>query len=323
MAGFLLRRLAASLLLLFLVATATFFLVHAAPGDPTTTLFEGTRLNQEQREHIRRLYGLDRSLGEQYLRWLGSLARGDLGVSLSQQRPVATIIAEAFPATLLLATAAMGVEYGAALLLGIAAARRRGGLADRTIRAASLILFSQPPFWIGLMLILLFAYLWPVLPASHMHSVDAGLMGPVERAWDLFRHLLLPALALGLYNAGATLHFVRNSLIEVMSTDYIRTARAKGLSERRVVWVHGLRNALTPLIQLFALTFPQLLNGALVTEIIFAWPGLGRLTFAAIISRDYPLILGITVFGALLVILGNLLADLLQAAANPSIRRHA
>jgi peptide/nickel transport system permease protein len=170
------------------------------------------------------------------------------------------------------------------------------------------------------MLILFFAYLWPVLPASHMHSVDADLMGPAARAWDLFRHLILPALAIGLYNAGATLHFVRNSLIEVMSTDYIRTARAKGLSERRVVWVHGLRNALTPLIQLFALTFPSLLNGALVTEIIFSWPGLGRLTFGAILSRDYPLILGITVFGALLVVLGNLLADLLQAAADPRVR---
>lgn len=319
MAGFLLRRLSAALLLLFFVTTAIFFLVHAAPGDPTAVL-EGRRFNQEQRERLRHLYGLDRSLPEQYVRWIGAVARGDLGTSFSQQRPVTTLIAGAFPATLLLATAAITVELGAALLLGIAAARRRNGIADYVIRVASLIFSSQPPFWIGLMLVLLFSYVWPVLPASHMHSIDADLMSPAGRLLDLLRHLILPAFALGLYNAGSTLHFVRGSLIEVMSTDYIRTARAKGLSERRVVWVHGLRNALTPLIQLFALTFPQLLNGALLTEIIFAWPGIGRLTFGAILARDYPLILGLTIFGSVLVILGNLLADLLQAVADPRVR---
>ena len=322
MAGFLLRRLTASFLLLFAVATGVFFLVHAAPGDPTD-VFEGQRINREQRETLRHLYGLDRPLGEQYLRWLAALAQGELGLSLAQQRPVATILAEAFPATLLLATGAIAVEFGIALLLGIAAARRPGGYADQTIRLGSLVFVSQPPFWIALMLVLLFAYVWPVLPASHMRSVDADLLSPAGRAWDLLRHLLLPSLALGLYNAGSTLRFVRGSVIEVMGTDYIRAARARGLSERRVLWVHGLRNALTPLIQLFALSFPQLLNGALLTEIIFAWPGLGRATFAAVLSRDYPLILGLTLFSAFVVILGNLLADLLQAAADPRVRRHA
>jgi peptide/nickel transport system permease protein len=317
--GFLLRRLAASLLLLFLIATGTFFLVRLAPGDPID-LFEGRRITREQREHLHRLYGLDRPLGEQYVRWLGALVRGDLGISLSQQRPVANAIAEAFPATLLLATAAVVVEYGAALLLGVAAARRRGGWADQIIRIGSMIFYSQPPFWIGLMLILLFAYVWRVLPSSHMHSVDADLMSPAGRTLDLLRHLILPALAIGLYNAGATLRFVRGSLIEILGTDYIRTARAKGLSERRVLWVHGLRNALTPLLQLFALSFPALLNGSFITEIVFAWPGLGRLTFGAILSRDYPLILGVTLFGAALVVLGNLLADLFHAAADPRVR---
>jgi peptide/nickel transport system permease protein len=317
--GFLLRRLAASFFLLYLVVTATFFLIHLAPGDPTT-LFEGQRTSREHRERLRQIYGLDRSLPEQYVRWLGALARGDLGISFAQQRPVAAAIAEAVPATALLAAAAISVEYGAALLLGIAAARKRDGVADHVIRVASLVLFSQPPFWIALMLVLLFAYVWPVLPASHMTSIDADLLSPGGRLLDLLRHLILPAVSLGLYNAGSTLRFVRGSLIEVMSTDYIRTARAKGLSERRVVWVHGLRNMLTPLIQLFAVTFPQLLNGALLTEIIFAWPGLGRLTFTATISRDYPLILGITLFASTLVILGNLVADLLQAAADPRVR---
>jgi peptide/nickel transport system permease protein len=318
-AGFLLRRLTAALLLLFLVSTLTFFLIHLAPGDPTNVL-EGRRITQEQRDHLRRLYGLDRPLGEQYLRWIGAIARGDLGLSLSQQRPVAAVIAEALPATLLLAAAAIVVEFGTALLLGIAAARRRDGLADHAIRVLSLFFYAQPPFWLGLMLILLFSYTWPLLPASHMHSIDADLMSPAGRVLDLLRHLILPAFALGLYNAGSTLRFVRGSLIEVMSMDYIRAARAKGLSERRVVWVHGLRNILTPIIQLFALSFPSLLNGAVITEIIFAWPGIGRLTFGAIIARDYPLILGITIFGAFLVIFATLAADLLQAAADPRVR---
>ena len=191
-----------------------------------------------------------------------------------------TIIAEAFPATLLLAAAAILVEYGVALVLGIAAARRRDGAADHVIRVASLVLFSQPPFWLGLMLILLFAHVWPVLPASHMHSIDADLMSPLGRTLDLLRHLILPAAGpRPLQRRAPRSASCAASLIEVMGMDYIRTARAKGLSERRVVWVHGLRNALTPLVQLFAVSFPGLLNGAVLTEIIFSWPGLGRLTF--------------------------------------------
>ena len=319
MAGFLLRRLAASFLLLFLVATATFFLVHLAPGDPTNIL-EGDRLTRENREALHRLYGLGDPLGTQYLRWLGALSRGDLGISLSQQRPVAAIVAEAFPATLLLAGAALFVEFALSLLLGSAAARRPGSALDRLIRVVSLFLYSQPSFWLGLMLILLFSQVFPLFPGSHMRSVDADLMSPLERTLDLLRHLTLPAVALGLYHAGSTLRFVRGSLIEVMSQDYIRTARAKGLSERRVVWVHGMRNALTPIIQIFTMSLPQLLNGSLVTEIVFAWPGLGRVTFAAILTRDYPLILGVTLFTALTVILGNLLADVLHAAADPRVR---
>ena len=319
MAGFLLRRLAASLLLLVLVASATFFLVHLAPGDPTNVL-EGDRLTRENREALRRLYGLGDPLGVQYLRWLGALTRGDLGISISQQRPVATVIAEAFPATLLLGAAALLVELGLALILGIAAARRPGSALDRVISVVSLLLDSQPSFWLGLMFILLFSQVFPLFPGSHMRSVGADLMSPLERALDLLRHLALPAVTLGLYHAGATLRFVRGSMIEAMGQDSIRTARAKGLSERRVVWVHGLRNALTPVIQLFGLALPQLLNGALVTEIVFAWPGLGRVTYAAILTRDYPLILGITLFTAMTVILGNLLADLLHAAADPRVR---
>jgi peptide/nickel transport system permease protein len=317
--GFLLRRLAASLLLLLLVLTLAFFFLHLLPGDPVH-LFEGQRLTLAQQRNMERIYGLDRPLPEQYLAWISSVARWDWGTSLSQQRPVSTVLREALPATADLALAALAVEYALALLLGIASARRRGSALDHAVRVVTLLLYSQPVFWLGLMAILLFSYVWPVLPAGHMRSVDADLMSPVGRLLDLARHLLLPALVIGLSTTGGTARYLRASLIEVMSQDYIRTARAKGLSERRVVWVHGLRNAVVPLIQVFAISLPLLLSGALIVEVVFSWPGLGRLTFLAISTRDYPLILGSTALSATLVILGNLVADVLHALVDPRVR---
>jgi peptide/nickel transport system permease protein len=318
-AGFLLRRLAASLLLLLLVLTVTFFLLRLIPGDPIR-LFEGQRLTLEQQHRLRQIYGLDRPLPEQYWAWISAVGRGDFGVSLAQQRPVSAALLEAFPATALLALGALAVEYVLALLLGTISARRRGSALDQGIRIVTLLLYSLPIFWLGLMAVLLFSYVWPVLPAGQMRSVDADLLSPGGRLLDLLRHLALPALVTGLSAAGGTARYLRASLIEVMGQDYIRTARAKGLSERRVLWVHGLRNAAAPLIQVFSLTLPLLLSGALITEVVFSWPGIGRLTFGAILTRDYPLILGATTLSATLVVLGNFMADVLQALADPRVR---
>jgi peptide/nickel transport system permease protein len=320
--GFILRRLGASLLLLLLVLTTVFFVLHLVPGDPTR-LFESesARLTPEQRQHLLEIYGLDRPLPVQYLAWLSSVAlHWDWGTSISQVRPVSAALREAIRPTLLLVGAALAVEYLAALLLGVAAALKRGTALDHAIRFFSLLLFSQPLFWLALMAILLFSYLWPVLPASHMHSVDADLLSPAGRFLDLLWHLALPALLLGLWNAGATSRFVRASLIEVMSQDFIRTARAKGLSERRVLWVHGLRNAAVPLIQVFAISLPALISGSLIMEVVFSWPGFGRLIYLAIQTRDYPLVLAATAFSATAVILGNLLADVLHALSDPRVR---
>jgi peptide/nickel transport system permease protein len=317
--GFLLRRLAASLLLLLLVLTVTFCVLQIVPGDPLPKS-ETERLTTAQQENLRRIYGLDRPPLERYATWLSATLRGDWGTSISQQRPVTTAIAEALPGTLLLAAAALSVEFGASLLLGVAAARRQGRAADHAIRIVFLLLYSQPVFWLGLMTILLFSYVWPVLPAGHMRSVGAAEMPPLDRTLDLLRHLVLPALVLGLAQAGATARYVRGSLLEVLSRDYIRTARAKGLSEARVVWVHGMRNALAPVIQLLALSFAALLSGSLVIEVVFSWPGLGRLIFAAVLARDVPLILGVTAFSAVLVLFGNFLADVLHVLADPRVR---
>ena len=320
MLRFLLRRLAASLLLLYLVLTATFFLIHAAPGDPAS-VFEDQRMTREQRERLHRIYHLDRPLPEQYAAWLGAVVlHGDWGISFSRQMPVTRVIAQFAPATLRLGAAALAVDYAAGLLFGIAAARRHGRASDHLIRIVSLILFAQPTFWVGLMAILLFSYVWPVFPAGGTHSTGAELLSPGERFADLLRHLALPALTLGLTTAGSTIRFLRGSLLEVMNRDFIRAARAKGLSEARVVWVHGLRNALTPVIQIFGVTLPRTLSGALITEVIFSWPGLGWLTFNAVSTRDYPLILAITALSGALVALGNLIADLAHAAADPRVR---
>ena len=316
---FLLRRLGASLLLLFLVLTFTFFFLRLLPGNPIQGL-EEQRLTLEQKANLRRLYGLDRPLPEQYLVWISSVTRGDWGISFSQSRPVSAAIWDVLPATVLLALAAFAVEITTALLLGVAAALRRDKALDHAIRVVTLLLFSQPLFWVGLMAILLFSYVWPVLPAGHMRSVDAEFMSPMGRFLDLLRHLVLPAMVLGLGTGGATARYVRGSLIEMMSQDYVRTARAKGLSERRVIWVHGLRNTLVPLTQVFAVSLSLLISGALITEVVFSWPGLGRLLFQAVLARDYPLILGATALSAAVVILGNFLADVLHALLDPRVR---
>ena len=318
--GYLIRRLAAAALLLWLVLTTTFVLLHLVPGDAATTISD-LPIPKPQREILIHAYGLDRPLPEQYVRWLGAVAlHGNLGISYAQLRPVRTVVAEALPATLLLAAAALLIEYGVGTALGVAAARRSGSALDKAIRVATLLLYSQPLFWLGLMAILLFSDRLGWLPASHMFSVGAGEMG--RGAWlaDLAKHLALPAMTLGLAQAGAAARFVRAGLLEVLGRDYIRTARAKGLSERRVVWVHGMRAALVPIIQLLGLSVPSLLSGALITEVVFAWPGLGRITYDAILARDSPVLLATTAVSAILVVGSNLVADLLHAAADPRVR---
>lgn len=322
MTRYLLRRVASSLLLLWLLVTLAFVLLHAVPGDPLNALAGGDqqRLSGEQRQRLARIYGLDRPLPEQYLRWLGAAARGDWGISLSQQRPVSRVIAEALPATAALGLAALAVEYSVALPLGIWAARRRGRAPDHLVRGLGLCLYAVPVFWLALMAIYCFAYLVPLFPPSHVLSPGASDLSPLARLADRLRHLALPALVLGLSTSGGTARYVRNSVLGVLGREHIRAARARGLSERRVLWVHALRPALAPILQILGASLPVLLNGVLVIEVIFSWPGLGGIAFSAIRMLDYPLVLAITAFSGVLVIAANLAADLLHAAADPRVR---
>ena len=320
MANFVVRRIVASLLLVFLVLSLTFFFIRLAPGDPAA-LFDDDRIPMSYREELRHIYGLDRPLGRQYVSWLVAvLVDFDWGVSFRQQRPVTELLAERLPNTLLLASTALAVQLLAGLWWGVRAARAPGSASDHVVRLVSLVLYSIPTFWLGLMALLAFSYSWRLLPPGHMSSVGAGELSAPGRLLDLLHHLLLPALVLGLGSAGAVARFLRAGLLDVLEQDFIRTARAKGLSEGRVLWAHALRNAAAPLVQLFGLSLPLLLSGALVVEVVFSWPGVGRLTYEAILTRDYPVILATTALTAILVVAGNLIADVAQALIDPRVR---
>ena len=320
MGRFLLRRLAACLVLVWLVLTGTFFLLHLAPGGPGGAL-EDPRIPSEQRLRLQELWGLDRPLAVQYGRFLTAAVRGEWGHSFQHPRPVAAVVAGALPATLRLAGAALAIEWTLGLLLGVAAARRPGGALDQSLRVVSLVLYSLPTFWLGLRAVLLFSVHWPLFPPSHMASVGAEALPPLARLADLAWHLALPALAVGLPSAAALARFVRGSLVETLGQEFVLAARARGLSGRRVLFGHALRASLAPLSQLFGLSLAFLLSGTLAVEVVFAWPGIGRVTFDAITARDYPVVLATTALSATMVVLGSLAADLLLAWADPRVRR--
>ncbi len=320
MPAYLLRRFAASLLLLYLVLTVTFLLLRLVPGDPLADLAE-IPIPQHQKDLLIHAYGLDRPLPEQYLRWLTAVLHGDWGISYAQQRPAADVVSEALPATFLLAVASLLIEYSVGLTLGVITARHHGTRLDKAIRLGTQVFYSQPAFWLALIAVMIFSYHLRWLPASHMQSVGADQLPPGARLVDLLRHLTLPALVLGLIDAAATTRYVRASLLDVLACDYIRTARASGLGERRILWVHALRAAAVPLIQRLGVMLPELLSGVLIVEVVFSWPGIGRVTWEATSSRDYPVVIATTAVAAALAIGGNLVADLLHAAVDPRLRK--
>ena len=326
MTAYALRRLGSAALLLLLVASVVFLLVHLLPGDAT---LDDPRLPAAQRAHLREAFGLDRPLIVQYVSWIKNLLlRFDWGTSFTYRRSVLAVLGDALPASALLALAALPLQYALGLLLGVAAARRAGGAADHVLRVVSLTLYSLPVYWLGMIGILLFAVHWPVFPAGQMHASDSAALGSAARLADLARHLALPALVLAFANAGGIGRLVRNSLLEQLDQEYVRAARARGLAERRVLWRHALPNAVPALLQTFGTELPALLAGALTVEVVFSWPGMGRLAYGALLQRDYPVVLGWTCCNALLVLLGGLLADLLHHAMDPRLRasrdlRHA
>ena len=289
-------------------------------------MFIDPNIDPRTAEQLRENFGLNDPLPVQYGKWLGILPpfrgvlEGQFGVSFSKQRPVFEIISEALVNTLILTTFALILDILIGVPLGIFSALKRGEKMDHALTIGSLFIYSMPHFWLALMLILIFSLGLGWFPASQMHSVNAAGLSTAEYFLDLLKHMVMPVFVLGIASAASTVRYMRSSMLEVIRQDYIRTARAKGLSERRVIWKHALRNALLPLITIIGLSFPFLLSGAVITEVVFAWPGMGRVTIDAIFSRDYPLIIANTFVAGIMVIGGNLLADVLYAVADPRVR---
>jgi peptide/nickel transport system permease protein len=317
--AWLVRRLAASIAIVFAVVTITFFLIHLARGKPFQD--PDHPLAPDELARLERLFGTDRPPWVQYGLYLRNLARGELGESFAQRRPVADAIAEAIPNTLTLAGAALALDLLLGLALGVYQAVRARRFGDVALGNVALFFNSMPTFWLGLILLLVFAQWLHWFPVGGM--LDPVLCPTVSGApclLDLLWHLALPALTVGLVGAAGTARYQRAAMLEVIAQDYVRTARAKGLGERRVVLVHALRNALLPFITLLGLSLPFLLTGAVLVEYVFAWPGMGWLAFSSIGKRDYPVVTAAALIASGMVVLGNLLADILYAVADPRVR---
>ncbi len=308
-----------SIPLIWALATLTFFIIRLAPGDPLA-MYYNPEIDPAVMETVRARLGLDQPLHIQYVRWLASLAQGELGVSFSHHRPVADILAEAIPNTLTLTVWALVINMVAGVVIGVISAIRQYSWVDNVITGGALFIYSMPSFWLGLMLIILFSLKLGILPASQMESVDAEYMSFGQRMWDRGLHLAMPVFVLGIGSAASVARYMRGSLLEVIRQDYIRTARAKGLPERTVIFKHALLNAMLPIITLLGLYILFLMSGSVVTETIFAWPGMGRVTVGAIFARDYPIVMAANLIAGVMVVGGNLLADLLYGVVDPRIR---
>ena len=314
-------RLLQATIVVLLVTTVTFVLVHLAPGDPIALLLDRPGVTEEVRQQWRESLGLDRPLGEQYVRWLANTLRGDLGYSIYFRRPVADVIADALPRTLLLVGLALTLSFALGIVVAVLQSERPGGARDRWLGRVLLVLYSVPDFWFALVVLILFANWLPILPAGGIvEPVLHDYMTPGERALDRLRHLVLPVGTLTLLATAAISRHQRSALLEVMPSDWMRTAIAKGLSRRRAVRRHALRNALLPSITLAGLYLPALVSGTLLIEKVFSWNGMGLLAVEAITYRDYPVIIAVVFVTSVVVAIGALLADLATALADPRIR---
>jgi peptide/nickel transport system permease protein len=311
-ARFVARRLLYSAVVMFGVLILAFALVHLVPGDPVRIAL-GTRYTPEAYEALRSASGLDRPLLAQFFSYIGSALTGDLGVSFRNGDPVTVTLLERLPATLSLGFVGIVVALAVALPAGIYSALREGRLSDALVRITSQFGVSIPDFWMGILLIALFSTVLGWLPTSGYRPLFEDPAG-----W--LRHIILPGLTVGVVAAAIMTRYVRSAVLEVAAMGYVRTARSKGLSPRVVTLRHTLRNALVPILTITGIQLATLLGGVIVVEVVFAWPGVGRLVFNAVAARDYPLIQGAVLLIAALFLLINLLVDVLYAVADPRIR---
>ncbi len=319
LAQFLAGRLVKGIVVLFAIAILNFFLIRAAPGDPAQVLAgEAGAADAVLLEQLRARFGLDQPLIEQLWIYLKGYASLDLGFSYRQQRPVLELILDRLPATLLLTGAAFLVSLGLGVLMGALAARRAGRWQDSVITTLALVFYATPLFWIALMSQIIFSLKLGLVPNVGFETIGANYTG-LARALDIAQHLFLPALTLGLFFTALYARMMRASMLEIAGADFVKTARAKGLSPGVVSRRHVARNAILPVVTLAGLQAGQLVGGAVLTETVFAWPGIGRLMFDALVQRDYSVLLGVFFVSSAMVVGFNILTDLVYRLADPRI----
>jgi peptide/nickel transport system permease protein len=320
----LVRRLAHALAVVLVATTASFALLHLAPGDPISATVERPSLDAAARAALRARYGLDRPVPVQYARWLAAVARGDLGWSHTQQRPVRDVLADALPRSILLVGTALLLSFVAGAAVGALAGWRPRHPAARLLTTAAVVLHATPEFVIGLLLVATVSLRLGLLPSGgYADPLADTLFSPAGRVLDHLRHLVLPACALAVGWTAIVARHQRAALADVAGEDFVRTARAKGLSEGRIFARHALRPAIAPTLALLGLALPALVGGAVVTESVFAWPGMGLVATQAVAARDYALVTGAVVAGSAAVAIGAALADVLHAWADPRAARAA
>jgi peptide/nickel transport system permease protein len=313
------RRLLVGLAIVAGVVTLTFFLLHLAPGDPVEQLL-GPTATAEQIEAQRKALGMDRPVALQYVSWVSRFIQGDWGSSIASGRPVAEMLSQAWPATAILVILSLLASYGLGILVGVIQAGTRRRSLDTALSVTTVTLFAMPGYWLGLMLVMVFTYWLGVLPAFGAEGLDADFLGGWDRLLDRLSHLALPLITLTLIGIGGVARYVRGAMLDVRQSQFVVVARSKGLSPRRINVRHVLRNALIPVVTLLGLSLPALFSGAVFVEAIFAWPGVGRILVEAVRGRDYPVVMAATSVSAMLVVAGNLLADLLASRVDPRLR---
>lgn len=313
-----LRRLPLVPLMLFLVSSLSFLLISLAPGSYADAI-DNPRLTPEARAQMQARFGLHESPVEQYVHWLGALIHGDLGVSFLFKAPVSQVLLRSLGPTMILMSLALLIDFLLGILIAVLSVRSAGKFVDQFLSFLSLTVYSLPSFWLAGLAIFLFSLRLGWFPASHMMSIGAPISG--LRHWlDLAWHLFLPAGILGLVGAASTARYLRAQMMEIRESPYLLAAQARGVGPWRILWVHSLRPALGPLVTLLGLALPALVSGSVVIESIFSWPGMGRVLWQAATARDVPMVMGCVLIGALAVILGNLIADLLYALIDPRVR---
>ncbi len=318
---YVIKRLLEALLTLLLASALSFLVMHLAPGDYVSAQEANPRISKELLDQQRRQFGLDKPVTVQYFLWLWSIiTRGDFGISFAYNRSVASLLWERVPATLLMAIASVVVTWSVAIPLGIVAAVKQNNTVGKALLIISYLGQGFPSFITALFLLFFAQITTPLFPVGGMTSIYFTDLYPIGQILDIGWHLILPTIALSITSFAGLQRITRGELLDVLRQDYIQTARAKGLSENRVIYVHALRNAVNPLITLLGFELAGLLSGAFITEQFFNWPGLGRLTYQALINRDIPLAMASLIMGALLLIVGNLIADLMLKFADPRIR---